>query len=244
MKSKFVDYRNVLIISTMVGLIAAIGGTLQRGEPGDIKGSTTDLSEDLIVSWSNLARIEKGLEPLAINQMLSQAAFNKAVNMVDLGVFAHSYQDGEELITPWEFFDEVGYKYAHAGENLAKNYTSSQDLVVSWLDSPTHRDNILSENYAEIGVAVVEGEFEGRPVSLVVQFLGTPATEISVSKFESSTDVLERSESNLRETLDDYPLVVYFVSSFMLTITTGTVMVHVLTHTNDKKTRRYRHALD
>jgi hypothetical protein len=66
----------------------------------------------------------------------------------------------------------VNYNYTYAGENLAMNFSEAEDALSAWLASPTHRDNILSQNYEDIGVAVVVGEINGTETTLVVQLFG------------------------------------------------------------------------
>jgi hypothetical protein len=63
----------------------------------------------------------------------------------------------------------------HAGENLAIHFTDSGDVVQAWMDSPTHRANIMNGNYTEIGVGTAEGTYEGFDTVYVVQLFGTPA---------------------------------------------------------------------
>jgi hypothetical protein len=63
----------------------------------------------------------------------------------------------------------------HAGENLAIHFTDSSDVVGAWMDSPTHRANIMNGNYTEIGVGTAEGTYEGFKTMYVVQLFGTPA---------------------------------------------------------------------
>jgi vacuolar-type H+-ATPase subunit I/STV1 len=56
------------------------------------------------------------------------------------------------------------------------NFSSNEDLVISWMESPGHRENILNEKYQEIGVAVKKGIFEGREVWIAVQHFGLPSS--------------------------------------------------------------------
>jgi hypothetical protein len=67
-----------------------------------------------------------------------------------------------------------GYAYEKAGENLAIHYTTAEGVHEGWLASPTHRANIIKEEFTEIGVGVVNGEFDGYPSTIVVQFFGRP----------------------------------------------------------------------
>ena len=46
-------------------------------------------------------------------------------------------------------------------------------MVKAWMNSPTHKENIVSTRYQETGIAVVNGVLSGVETTLVVQFFGT-----------------------------------------------------------------------
>lgn len=128
------------------------------------------LSVDELVADTNRRRLEAGLSPLKFNQTLSEAAKAKGSHMFAQNYWAHVAPDGT---TPWSFFLTSGYDYKFAGENLARDFESPGDVVRAWMASPTHRDNMLSGKYEDIGIAVVEGELNGEPTTIVVQLLGS-----------------------------------------------------------------------
>jgi Cysteine-rich secretory protein family len=86
--------------------------------------------------------------------------------------FSHYAPDGT---SPWYWFDQSGYKYVHAGENLAIHFTDSSEVVDAWMDSPTHRANIVNGNFTEIGVGTAKGTYQGYDTVYVVQLFGAPA---------------------------------------------------------------------
>lgn len=93
--------------------------------------------------------------------------------MFRLGYFEHVSPEGRD---PWYWFHEANYVYRYAGENLAIDFSDANALFAAWMESPTHRANILHPKYTEIGVAVVDGLFADTPTTLVVQHFGTPMT--------------------------------------------------------------------
>lgn len=125
---------------------------------------------DLLKSTNNV-RVEHGLSELTLNPKLSSAAELKASDMFEHDYWAHVSPTGVE---PWSFILNTGYDYSYAGENLAKNFNNSKDVVEAWFQSPSHRDNLLSTNYDEIGFAVKNGVLQGYETTLVVQFFGRP----------------------------------------------------------------------
>ena len=85
--------------------------------------------------------------------------------------WAHNSPSGK---TPWDFIIGAGYKYLYAGENLAKNFSDSDGVVQAWMESPSHRENLMRSQYDEIGFAIVNGRLEGEETTLVVQMFGKP----------------------------------------------------------------------
>lgn len=125
-----------------------------------------------IVMFTERARASEGGTPLEESELLNAAAQAKAEDMAARGYFSHKGPDGE---SPWTWLDEVGYAYVYAGENLAVRFKDSERVVDAWMASPTHRANIVKEQYQEIGVGLAEGIYKGEPATYIVQYFGTPA---------------------------------------------------------------------
>jgi uncharacterized protein YkwD len=131
------------------------------------------LSKDKIISLTNKYRKESdNLEALKENNQLNLSALKKLEDMFDNQYFEHESLDGKGV---GDLGEEVGYEYILIGENLAMgNFKDDQSLLDAWIASEGHRENIVNENYTEIGVAVARGKFEGREVWIAVQHFGTP----------------------------------------------------------------------
>lgn len=127
-----------------------------------------------IENLTNQSRLDNNLGSLKINSLLEKAAQLKAEDMAIKGYFAHT--SPKEGLTPWYWLDNVGYKYIIAGENLAVNFVDSQDAINTWMNSPIHRDNILNNNFDEIGVGTAKGIYEGKETTFIVQFFGRRTT--------------------------------------------------------------------
>ncbi|MEK7564059.1 MAG: CAP domain-containing protein [Patescibacteria group bacterium] len=125
----------------------------------------------VLTSLTNEQREENNLTPLVENTLLVKAAQMKAQDMASKGYFAHVTPDGK---TPWYWLDQVGYRYSSAGENLAVNFFESRDVAQAWMNSPTHRANIVKANYKEIGIGIASGVYKGKDTIFVAQFFGTP----------------------------------------------------------------------
>ena len=131
--------------------------------------------DSVVVDMTNQERASLGIGELKVNEALRKAAQAKADDMAKKGYFAHVTPDGK---TPWYWIDQTGYQYKSAGENLAVNFDYSKDVVQAWMNSPTHRANIVKAKYQEIGIGIAEGFYQGRPSVFVVQMFGTPKGEL------------------------------------------------------------------
>lgn len=124
-----------------------------------------------VLAHTNDARADEGGTTLKENILLTMAAERKAADMAKNGYFAHVGPGGK---VPWAWVSEAGYNYRYAGENLAVRFVDSRDVVDAWMNSPTHRANIVKSVYTDIGVGVASGMYKGQPATYVVQYFGTP----------------------------------------------------------------------
>lgn len=169
-KPKVLHLSSLLILFLIIGFFQATLTLLTRLYPG-VLGFAANIQPERIVVLTNEQRNNQGLGSLTINSLLSEAARQKAAEMFTFGCWSHNCNGRN----PWWFFKNVSYNYLYAGENLAKDFGDAETAVSAWMDSPTHRDNILNNNYKEIGIAVVDGTLNGEETTLIVQLFGTPA---------------------------------------------------------------------
>jgi len=161
----FLLRRAALSVYTIVLLLVNTFGGLV-GIPEVMASSVTPSN---IIALTNQQRATAGLNTLNVDSRLTAAAQAKANNMFSEQYWDHFGPNGE---TPWMFISQAGYQYVYAGENLAKGFRTAEGVYEAWMASPTHRDNIMSGNYKDIGVAVVEGVLLGKQTTLVVQMFG------------------------------------------------------------------------
>jgi hypothetical protein len=153
----------------------------------DVLGYATDIHVEQLLSDTNAQRTALGLSPLTLNSQLSAAAAQKATDMFAKGYWAHNSPTGS---TPWDFISGSGYHYVVAGENLAKNFTTSQAVVDAWMASPTHRDNMVKPSYRDIGFAVVNGKLNGEETTLVVQMFGSTVESLAAKPTPEAAPVV------------------------------------------------------
>jgi hypothetical protein len=165
-----------------------------------------------IVAFSNLARTQAGLPALQPNDLLMQAANNKARDMLRLGYWSHYTLSNTP---PWYFLDQVHYPYTFAGENLARDYTTSEQVVNAWLASPTHKANLLNPVYQDVGIAIVDGQYPtGKTTHLVVQLLGSQSLTRQATTPYQTTDFLVATSTPIQPSIWFY----FFISLIVFLI--------------------------
>ncbi len=157
----------------------------------------------VIVELTNDERGVDALGTLKRSSVLDTAATLKAQDMAKNEYFAHYSPKG---VSPWFWFGEAKYNFVHAGENLAIHFTDSSDVVTAWMESPTHRANIMNGNYTEIGVGTAEGTYEGFKTIYVVQLFGTPAAPVVASVATPSVAGETINQEAVTETNEDQVL--------------------------------------
>jgi hypothetical protein len=169
--------RNILILVVFVEVIVFLGPTIcEINKSGGMASVLPALLGDL----TNEERQSQNLLALNTNPILNKAAEMKANDMATKGYFAHTSPEGK---TPWYWLEQVGYKYQYAGENLAINFTDSKDVTVAWMNSPTHKANIVKDKYTEVGTGVATGMYEGQETIFVAQVYANPLVkEVEKSK--------------------------------------------------------------
>lgn len=198
-----------------------------------VLGYAIDIRVQELVNITNQKRVALGLEPLVLNTQLSQAAAKKAEDMFTNGYWAHTSPKGK---TPWDFIVASGYTYTMAGENLAKNFSTSPAVVDAWMASPTHKDNIVKPGYRDVGFAVVNGILNGEETTLVVQMFGASN---AFSREQSTSPVVigpQGTQRTLGEAIvETNPQTIPEQNTFMATLSsvTSKPIINIPTLTKD-----------
>lgn len=163
-----------LLALCLVGLGFWFGISQLHAVPGPMShvlGFASSITPGDVIDQTNEQRATLGLPPLELNRELTNAALAKGQHMFDHQYWAHIAPDGTD---PWYFIRGANYTYQVAGENLARDFYDTDDMVKAWMASPTHRANIMNPKYRDIGIAVIDGQLQGYDTTLVVQMFGTP----------------------------------------------------------------------
>lgn len=159
---------------------------------GSVLGYATDITVEKLYQLTNEQRTSNQLPTLQYNEKLAIAAKQKADDMFSKNYWAHYSPEGT---TPWSFILNSGYQYEYAGENLAKNFMFSQGVVDAWMNSPTHRENMLRKEYSEVGFAMANGVLNGEETTLVVQMFGKPLATATTQSDRFAPEPVEAAET-------------------------------------------------
>lgn len=165
---KIDDFNLVVTNDNKVGMIRSdlISKYVESG--GNLPQSQTNVSSEakIVLDLINKARKENGLPALEVDSLLNATAQSKAADMVKNNYFSHT---SPTYGSPFEMMQKAGISYKTAGENIAGN-SSLEDAVNSWLNSESHRKNILSNAYNYIGIGVETSKTYGYVI--VAMFIG------------------------------------------------------------------------
>ncbi len=173
LKSYKISRKHSLLLTSLMACIFAASVfvfLITQNTQNYVQAASLEYNEDQVILLINRHRESYDLSPLRKQSALSEAAESKTQHMIEYSYFSHvSPVDGKK----WsDFIQETNYEYTEAGENLANGYTSVEEMVQSWMDSPTHRANILADGYTETGVSIKKGTLNGFESIFVAQMFG------------------------------------------------------------------------
>ena len=136
--------------------------------------------ESSVVARMNAVRRSHGLRALRMSRRLRTAAVFHSKDMGRLGYFEHDSLTGTPFWRRIErFYPSRGFSSWSVGENLlwGSDTYDATFAVREWMESPSHRRNMLSRDWREVGIGAVffgraPGEFGGRPVTIVTADFG------------------------------------------------------------------------
>jgi uncharacterized protein YkwD len=105
--------------------------------------------EQQVVDRVNVERAAAGCQPLTVDARLAQAATSHSSDMATNNYFSHTGLDGSTFDSR---IAATGYQFQMVGENIAAGAATAEAVMELWLNSPSHRANILNCGYTQIGV--------------------------------------------------------------------------------------------
>jgi uncharacterized protein YkwD len=191
-RASLISNKAIFLYCSLILVVAVAFRLIPKFAPG-VLGYASNINIKDLLQNTNKKREEANLSDLRLNAKLTAAAQAKAADMFKDGYWSHVAPDGVE---PWDFILGQSYDYIYAGENLAKNFSTSKEVVEAWFKSPSHKSNLLGANYDEVGFAVVNGVMNGYETTLVVQMFGRPRQPSMVASVYEEKNMLEQQASN------------------------------------------------
>lgn len=156
-------------------LLLLVAATASAVEP------LNEINPANVLRLMNDYRTEQGLAPLQDDDLLDQAAGDRMRHMEEESFWSHESPDG---MSPFRWLERRAYHYRAAGENLAYGFETARMLVQSWMESRGHRANILSPDYEDCGIAIIDGSTLGPATgkSIVVMFGSKSVPQAQITK--------------------------------------------------------------
>ena len=117
---------------------------------------------DDMIRLINIERSKEGLAPLEYSYELSMAATVRSLEMHYTGVFEHTRQcpnndANSSDCKKWStVYNDLGIIYNRAAENIARGFVSTESCMNGFMNSPSHRKNIMNPNLKYVGIGVAE----------------------------------------------------------------------------------------
>ncbi|MDP2933376.1 MAG: CAP domain-containing protein [bacterium] len=160
------------IVKTIL-LVLIIAAAFLRFSIGSGVASAADIDSGSLMEKINKERTSRAIPALVTSQKLNTAAAGKTSDMFSRGYFDHVDPDGHYV---WPLVEAAGYvPYLMLGENLAIDFSTEEGIVRAWINSPTHRDNMLRDQFEDQGLAAQYGNFQSRYTSVVTSLFGSLA---------------------------------------------------------------------
>lgn len=115
--------------------------------------SDSNNEEDKVLELVNRERANRGLQLLKGNSELKRVARKKCQDMINKNYFAH---ESPTYGSPFKMMESEGIRFTAAGENIAMGQPTAEQVMSAWMNSPGHRNNILSPAYTDLGVGVAK----------------------------------------------------------------------------------------
>ncbi len=162
----------LLIVIFFTGLSRIILGVLPA--------TAADIDSASLMAKINQERGNRNIPALIISPKLSVAAGAKTTDMLSRGYFDHVDPDGKFV---WFRIEAAGYKpYKTLGENLAIDFSTENGIVNAWINSPSHRDNLLNSGFEDQGLSAQYGDYQTRYTSIVTSLFGTLVAKPAVAQ--------------------------------------------------------------
>jgi uncharacterized protein YkwD len=153
-----------IVSATVLGLLLAfaVDGTTAAAALPEAARASAAASEDALLAEVNRVRAQHGVPSLRTDRRLARAARSHTLGMLRTNRFGHGDTEGR--------LRRFGVR-GRIGENLAwgaGTYANARAIVRMWLESPSHRANLLHAGFRRVGLGTAVGPFAGYAGAVVV----------------------------------------------------------------------------
>jgi len=199
-RSKLLHPQSLLILSFVLLAFFSLFNALRffPSLADKVLGSDSNINISSLLDKTNQERQKMGLPDLVLNEELNQAALAKAQDMFTDQYWAHVAPDGKQA---WDFIKEAKYAYKYAGENLARDFNNSDEVVKAWMNSPSHYENIANKDFTQMGLAVVTDNLKGFETTVVVQLFAVPSS-VSLKSGDNKEFLLPKTAETTKDRVE------------------------------------------
>lgn len=192
--------KSIILVTFLACQIIAPVAAQETAELDDMR--------DIALELTNESRAEAGLAPLTRSDILDEAAQNHAADMLERDYYDHVTPEGE---TPFDrFLAAGGNTWAVNGENIATctgcpvppDVKRLETFHDGWMQSPGHRENILSEGFDSFGFGIAGAG----STTYAVQTFSGPGGDEGDEGVEDVTEAAFQKINATREAADLNPL--------------------------------------
>lgn len=191
---------------TLLVLIALVFNIYSSLFP--VSQTAAKVDANSLLYFHNKERAKYNLGPLTFHSKLLQSSKYKADVLLEHDCWDH-YCPIPPGVSPWEAFVDAGYEYEAAGENLGQGFIDNATLLKAWMQSPTHRENILKDVFIDVGIGFAYGKFQNiRNNTIVAVHFGKPLHKYQTINEEeassASSDEDRLYDINILEPQDNF----------------------------------------
>jgi uncharacterized protein YkwD len=173
-----VSLAGCLVACARVGVAEPARASLPAPSPSAVAAAADSCPRtrgQAVLELANLRRASAGLEPLEVDPRLVAAAQAHAEDLLGgSGVPGHGGSDGS---APADRATRADYPWTRIGENVASGTPTASTVVALWMNSRGHRHNMLTPEFRDAGVGVVDAPGSEWGTYWVMMYGRTDGTE-------------------------------------------------------------------
>lgn len=213
----------LLIFGLSMVLWAGLGFNSKNSS---VLSAKTELSNQNLLKETNERRLKNNSNSLKENTKLNAAAHNKAIDMAKRDYWSHETPEGKQ---PWFFIENQQYKYSVAEENLAYGFNNANAVINGWMNSPSHKEAMLSNKVSEVGFGIAHSEnYQGKGSQYIIVAYYAEPTVATVNPLVSIGSVNDNRQISFVESINvgNIP----FINLFAGLILGASLMFIILRH--------------